>query len=286
MASLAMHECIHHIQEIKNEYNELIKMGLYNGHSNFGLALNEAAVQLMASEANMIDETEEIYFNISLKTNSPNYYPLECSLVNQMAYFTGTYPLYTSTLNSNNVFENTFVAKSDKKTYNTICKNLDKLLSFENDLNYYATELKYSDKVGSIKVLNSLINSKKAEITSLFFKTQNLIIKKCFTTEFNLIRNLDEIKEFTKKFYNFKDIMGFSDNYTFYNDFYRYIMDEIEKKRTYIENNGDINPFTSESTALAIIDNTNPVVSFVQKFAVKIKKLFKFNKSKININDF
>lgn len=286
MATLAMHECIHYIQEIKNENNDLIKMGLYDINSNFGLALNEAAVQLMASEANMVNTAEEIYFNISLNTTSPNYYPLECSLVNQMAYFTGTYPLYTSTLNSNNVFQNTFVAKSDKKTFTTISKNLDKLLNFENDLNYYADELKYADKVSAIKLLNSLINSKKDDICELFFKTQNLIIKKCFINEFNSIRNLEDIKNFTKKFYNYKNIMGTSDSYTFYNEFYRYIMDSLEKKHSYIEKNGEINLFEPETTALAIVDNTKSVVAFAQKFVVKIKKLFGFNKSKANINDF
>ena len=286
MASLAVHECIHHIQEIKNNHNELIRMGLYNRSNNFGLALNEAAVQLMASEANMEKQENEVYFNISLKTNSPDYYPLECSLVNQMAYFTGTYPLYNSTLNSNNVFENTFVAKSSKKTFNTIAKNLDKLLTYENDLHYYSNELKYADKVSSIKVLKSLINSKKKDIEELFFKTQNLIIKKCFIGEFNLIRNLDDIKDFTKKFYNYKNIMGSSNNYTYYNEFYRYIMEELDKKRTYIENYGDINLFEPETTALVLTDSKNSILTFTHKFITKFKKLFGFNKDKVDINDF
>ena len=53
MAKLAMHECIHFIQELKDSNNNLIKMGLYNCSFNTGLGINEAAVQLMASEANM-----------------------------------------------------------------------------------------------------------------------------------------------------------------------------------------------------------------------------------------
>ena len=286
MASLAVHECIHFIQEIKNEHNELVKMGLYNRSSNFGLALNEASVQLMASEANMENAEEEVYFNISFKTTSPNYYPLECLLVNQMAYFTGTYPLYNSTLNSNNIFENTFVAKSDKKTFNTISKNLDKLLTFENDLNYYSSELKYADKIGSIKVLNSLIAAKKKDIEELFFKTQNLIIKKCFTNEFNLIRNLDDIKDFTKKFYNFKDFIGSAENYTYYNEFYRYIMEELDKKKEYIEAHGEINLFEPETTSLVLIDSKTSAFAFAHKFITKFKKLFGFNKDKVDINDF
>ena len=109
MATLAVHECIHCIQELRDSNNKLIKMGLYNPSYNSGLSINEAAVQLMASEANMNDSINETYYGISLNTISANYYPLECALLNQIAYFTGTYPLYHSTLNSNDVFKNTFI---------------------------------------------------------------------------------------------------------------------------------------------------------------------------------
>ena len=108
----------------------------------------------MASEANMCPSTSETYYNVSLNTISPNYYPLECALVNQMAYFTGTYPLFHSTLNSNDVFKNTFILKSNKRAYNAIVKNLDLLLACENDLNYFANELQYASKVNEIKLLN------------------------------------------------------------------------------------------------------------------------------------
>ena len=161
MAKLAMHECIHYIQEFRDANNNLVKMGLYNCTFNSGLGINEAAVQLMASEANMCPSTSETYYNVSLNTISPNYYPLECALVNQMAYFTGTYPLFHSTLNSNDVFKNTFILKSNKRAYNTIVKNIDLLLAYENDLNYFASELQYANKVSEIKLLNKLIASKK-----------------------------------------------------------------------------------------------------------------------------
>ena len=49
------------------------------------------------------------YYDMEFKTDSPNYYPIECDLVKQMTYFTGTYPLYHSTLYSNDIFKNTFI---------------------------------------------------------------------------------------------------------------------------------------------------------------------------------
>lgn len=285
MARLAMHECIHYIQEFRDSNNNLLKMGLYNCTFNSGLGINEAAVQLMASEANMCYSTSETYYNVSLNTISPNYYPLECALVNQMAYFTGTYPLFHSTLNSNDVFKNTFILKSNKRAYNTIVKNLDLLLAYENDLNYFATELQYANKVNEIKLLNKLISEKKKNITSTFFKTQNLIIESCFVSEFNNIRNLDDIKEYKRKLYNFKNIMGSNENYTFYNEFYRKIMENLEKKKEQIELLGEINLFETPENSLVLVDNTKHALSFVSTFFVKVKKLFGFNKSRDTINN-
>lgn len=285
MAKLAMHECIHYIQEFRDANNNLVKMGLYNCTFNSGLGINEAAVQLMASEANMCPSTSETYYNVSLNTISPNYYPLECALVNQMAYFTGTYPLFHSTLNSNDVFKNTFILKSNKRAYNTIVKNIDLLLAYENDLNYFASELQYANKVSEIKLLNKLIASKKDSITSIFFKTQNLIIESCFISEFNNIRNLEDVKEYKNKLYNFKNIMGSNENYTFYNESYRKIMESLEKKKEQIEQFGEINLFETSENSLVLVDNTKRALSFVSTFFVKVKKLFGFNKSRDTINN-
>lgn len=285
MTKLAMHECIHFVQELRDENNNLIKMGLYNFSFNSGLGINEAAVQLMASEANMCISTSETYYNVSLSTISPNYYPLECALVNQMTYFTGTYPLFHSTLNSNDVFKNTFILKSNKKAYNAIVKNLDLLLSYENDLNYFASELQYASKVNEIKLLNKLIFAKKNAITSTFFKTQNLIIESCFVSEFNNIRNLADVKEYKNKLYNFKNVMGSNQDYTFYNEFYRKIMESLETKKEQIERFGEINLLETPENSLVLVDNTKHALSFISTFFGKVKKLFGFNNARDTINN-
>ena len=88
--------------------------------TNSGISLNEAAVQLMASEANICNASSETYFGISIRTISPDYYPLECTLAKEITYFTGTYPLYHSTLYGDDIFKNTFILKTGKKAYNTI----------------------------------------------------------------------------------------------------------------------------------------------------------------------
>lgn len=285
MSDLAVHECIHCIQELRDYNNNLTRMGLYTVSNNKGLAINEAAVQLMASEANKSNMTTETYFGITINTISPNYYPLECALLNQLAYFTGTYPLYHSTLYSNDVFKNTFELKSDEKTYSIILKNFDKLLSLENNLNYYANELQYAEKTNSIKLLNDLMNENKLQIKTLFFRTQNLIMNKCFKCEFNSIRNLSDIKSFTKKLYDYKNIIGSNEDYTFYNEFYRKMMSAIEEKRSYIEQYGEINLFENINNSLMLVDTTKNTFSFINTLIIKIKKLFKLNGYTEDINE-
>jgi len=276
---VAMHECIHFIQESRlNNENSLI--GLTSSVS--GLALNEAAVQLMASEANMTNITEEKYYDISLKTISPNYYPLECTLVNQIAYFTGTYPLYTSVLNNNDIFRNTFITKFNKRIYNRISRQLDKLLHLEGELNCYINELENSKKTNNIKDLNSLISDKKHQIKRLFFNIQNFIIRNCFACEFNKISTIDDLRDFKQKLYNFKNIIGISDGYTFYNDFYCDLMNALEQKKDEILKYGEISLFKQECTSLVVINQSKDVLNFMRIFIQKIKKLIKFNKGTIN----
>ncbi len=276
---VAMHECIHFIQE-KRLFNKDKFVGLTSYTT--GLALNEASVQLMASEANMSDLTEEKYFDISINTISPNYYPLECTLVYELSYFTGTYPLYHSTLNSNDVFKNTFIAKFNKRIYNRIARQLDKLLHLENELSCYISELEHTEKVNDIKELNDIITNQKKSITKLFFNIQNFIIRNCFFCEFNNIRNLDDLQSFKHKLYNFKNIIGTCKGYTFYNDFYCDLMNALENKKEEIIKYGEISLFKEECTALTITEQTKDIFYFVNIFIKKIKKLFRFNKGTIN----
>lgn len=275
----AMHECIHFIQH----YNSNSKFGLYV--SSKGLALNEAAVQLMASEANMHEITEVKYFDISLRTSSPDYYPLECALLNEITYFTGTYPLYNSVLFSNDIFKNTFITQFNSKFYSFVSSKLDELLNLEGELNSYIEELTYASKESEIKTLNKIINYKKQKITTLFFQTQNRIIKTCFNCEFNKLRTLDDIHEFKNKLYDFKNVIGSNVNYTFYNDYYCSMMNAIETKKNYIKEHNLISIPVEECTALVVIDTKSNKIAFIKTFFRKLKELFKSEINKNYINE-
>ena len=72
LEEFAIHECIHYIQEIKDKRNYLLRMGLcdYTEFKIYGLGLNEAAVQLMASKVLAIPKEYVKYFNIYKKMKS------------------------------------------------------------------------------------------------------------------------------------------------------------------------------------------------------------------------
>ena len=110
LEEFAIHECIHYIQEIKDKKNNLIRMGLCNFDALkiVGMGLNEAAVQFATSKVIGIKKEAVKYFGVSFETTSPSYYPLECNLIEQLAYFTGDTILFDSTFTSNDKFKEAF----------------------------------------------------------------------------------------------------------------------------------------------------------------------------------
>ena len=249
LEEFAIHECIHHIQEVKDKKNYLIRMGLcdYTEFKIYGLGLNEAAVQLMASKVIGIEKESVKYFGINFETSSPSYYPLECCLVEQLAYLIGEDVLFESTINSNDNFKNKMIETVSYKSFMAIQNAIDEILYHEEEI------IKINNKIASIddrnkKVDNMLkrIQDLKNEITLTFMRTQNLIISSYFDNTFNSITNLENLEMFRRKLYHFKDYLGSAEGYTFFNDYYIQKMDELEKKYNLLENGGiDIDTTTA-----------------------------------------
>ena len=180
--SLALHECLHFIQEIKNKHGKLLRLGLYNMEksANDGMALNEAAVQHMASVAsNQVLDTVK-YYNMEIATESPDFYPLQTALLNEMIYFTGSYPLYHSTLYSNDVFKNTFIAKSNEKAYLQIEKNFDLIYEYETLLSKQVYNLSLCSEeyksINKIRKINSKIDAYKQIILEKNKQKANILM--------------------------------------------------------------------------------------------------------------
>lgn len=277
--TLAVHECIHFLQAVKDKRGKVTKLGLYNlqGKTS-GMALNEAAVQYIASKANQ-NETDNVrYYNMNLTTESPDYYPLETAIIRQLAYFTGTYPLFHSVLYSNDVFKNTFIAKSNAKAYNIIESNLDLLMHYQEELVISMNNLDYCSEndasLNKIKNLSNRIEALKSIILKLTLEIQNTIIDNCFNKEFQYIKDQDSLNAFQSHLYNFKDLLIDTEGYNFYNEFYRNMMNKLEEKRELVKKYGVLTFFEESNKDLALFENPTYGIEFFKKLFNKLKLLF------------
>ena len=266
LEEFAVHECIHYIQEIKDKRNYLLRMGLcdYTEFKIYGLGLNEAAVQLMSSKVLAIPKEYVKYFNISFETNSPTYYPLECCLVNQLAYIVGEDILFESTINSNDNFKKKLIELTNKKTFIEIQNSLDNILYNEEEIIKINNRIaKIDDRNKKVDNMIKKINSLKKNITSTFIKTQNLIISSYFDKAFHSINDLEGVENYRRKLYNFKDYLGSTEGYTYFNDYYVNKMVDLEDKYNLLENNV-----------------TDPCLCLIKKKESKILSIFRFIRTK------
>lgn len=276
--TLAVHECLHFMQELKNKHGKLIRFGLYDLKSGNGMAINEAAVQHMASIATKTKTDSVKYYNMNITTESPDFYPLQTALLNEMIYFTGSYPLYHSTFYSNDVFKNTFIAKSSKRAYDDIEKNFDLIFEYETMLSNERHKLEiYADNLSNteqINKINTKIDNLKNIILEKTIETQNIILLSCFDKEFSNIKSLDDIKEFRTRLYNFKDVLITTKDYNFYNEFYIEMTNKLEERREFIAKYGTILTTESLTTELASVQENTYGFKFFKTLFSKLKLLF------------
>lgn len=237
--NFAIHECIHAIQEVKDKNNNLEKLGLctFEGFKVIGTALNEAAVQIMTSKV-MEAETDIVtYYNVTFPTTSPNYYPLECNLASQMAYITGEYSLFESTILSNDTFKEKYISKTSTKAYYAIIKNLDILMELQEKLLKLTNSL--NNDASNTFILHNKIEICKKNITNAYIKTQNLILCSYFDKAFDTISTFEELENYRRKLYNYKQFIGITEGYNFFNSYYIDKMNLLEKRYNYLEIYGE-----------------------------------------------
>jgi len=238
--NFAIHECIHAIQEAKDKNNNLMRLGLctFDGFKVTGTALNEAAVQIMTSKV-MGNETDIVtYYNITFPTISPNYYPLECNLISQMAYITGEFSLFESTLLSNENFKNKYISYTSQKAYSEIIKSLDSLMELQEKLIRLTNTLNSYDNSNTF-LINNKIDACKRNIKNAYIKTQNLILCSYFDKAFETINTFEDLENYRRKLYNYKQFIGITEGYNFFNNYYIDKMSLLEKRYDYLEHFGE-----------------------------------------------
>ena len=265
LEEFAIHECLHFLQEVKNKHNKIKKMGLskYYKFKTIGTGLNEAAVQYISAKIIGIEANFEKYYNINLYTPSPSYYPVECALLNELIYFVGEDVLFKSTYFSNDDLKDKIIELSSKDVFDTI------LLAFDNILNYEEKIILLNNKISTVdngSKLQEKISDYKEKINYTFMQTQNLIIQEFFDSEYNKISNLEELESFRRRLTKFENIIGTTDGYTFFNDYFTETMNKLEHKCNILENGG---------TETAISNSHIPILKLFNKF----KHLFLYKKS-------
>ena len=241
LEEFAIHECIHYIQEIKDKRNNLIRMGLCNFDALkiTGMGLNEAAVQFLTAKVIGIQKEAVKYFNISFETVSPSYYPLECNLIEQLTYFTGEEILFDSTFTSNDKFKNYFISLTSNKTFNEVELCCDQILELEEEILTLNNKLsEFDERCNKTNKIIEKQEVQKQKITETFLKAQNSIIKGYFDNAFKNISNLEELDNYRKKLDHFGNLIGRTDDYTFFDDYYTEKMSQLEHKSNILENGG------------------------------------------------
>mgnify|MGYP006068529311 FL=1 len=126
-----------------------------------------------------------------------------------------------------------------EKVFLAVQNSIDELLEKEENI------IQLNNKIASIddrnkKVDNMLkkIDELKKELLVTFMRTQNLIISSYFDKEFDKITNLENLEIYRRKLYHFKDYIGLTEGYTFFNDYYINKMDQLEHKYNVLENGG------------------------------------------------
>lgn len=239
LEEFAIHECIHHLQEVKTRHNKLVRMGLcsFNTVSPIGLGINEAAVQLITSKIIGIVPDFVKYYGIEFKSSSPSYYPMECHLVEQMAFVTGYNVLFESTFNSNDNFKNSFIQATSEKVFYAIQNAIDSILGYEEKISKLAN--KFSLENQSDKACNNInqkISELKQKISLTFMRTQNLIVSSYFDKAFSQITNLEELDNYRRKLENFRHLICTQEGYFFFDNYYIEKMCALEHKCNILEN--------------------------------------------------
>lgn len=233
MKKLAVHECIHHFQEIKDKKGNLKRLGLcsYLRNRAYGNALNEAAVQLMSAYATAEQHDTVTYYGITLPTDSPSYYPLLCNLIKQIGYITGFSAMFESTFFSNDVFFDKLKKAIGENNAFKIQGNFEKILLFEQELNKYNNKVKTEDlSYRKFKNATDSIEKCKQNIQKTFFATQNIIIKSFFNEKIKQVSNVQHLEQYRKYLYSFINLIGTNPSYNFFNDYYINKMSKLDEK--------------------------------------------------------
>jgi hypothetical protein len=189
-----------------------------------------------------------------------------------MAYITGEDVLFESTLHSNDNFKKAFIKATSEKAFYAIQNAIDTILFAEENIIKINNKIQsFDDRNQKVDNLLKKIQEEKNKISVTFLRTQNLIISSYFDKKFDQIQDVDKLEDYRIELSKFKDLIGTTEGYTFYNNYYVEKMSALEHKYNVIENGGI-------ETAIEEIKTSK-----LSLIISKIKKILLGSKEKVTI---
>ena len=204
MDEFIIHEGIHKIQDKRNKNGKLMRLGLceFTDTKVKGLALNEAAIQYIASIILEKEKKDIKTYNISLKTISDSYYPLITNLIEQIVLLIGDNKLVSSTILADNDFCYEIIDYFGENSFNSIMENFDKIVELKKEINDENRD--------------EIVN----QIGDIYFQTQKIIYTNYFDKIIARINKIDEIKMIRQQLYEYAKLIFSSEKFDEFKVFY------------------------------------------------------------------
>lgn len=239
-----IHECLHYLQNFKNFDGNEKKIGMCNftEFKIWGLGLNEAIIQCIASKAN--GETPHRWQNneISIYTLNNDYYPYLTSLAMELVFFTGKKWVVKEIIDGTDYFENNL--------YNTFEENTEKILEYFDEI---LNENNKTDK-------------DTEKIIQLYLKAQKEMYETYFNKMCNRVNSLEEIRDYTEKLEEARKISASILGTSMKEYELSKYLNEIESKfnRKYME------LYQKKYKKALVVSNQNKIINFLRRIASRL----------------
>ena len=209
-----LHEMIHSLQDKQIEI-DYRKLGLctMTDFKMEGLALNEAGIQYVVAKMLQQDREKIDYGELSLKTRSPQYYPLLCNLLEQIVVLVGEECLVGSVLWSQSSFRENCILAFGEQAYLDIAKEMDKLLEIR---------IKISQDANCQKQVTQSIQQ--------FEKIQNKILTSYFNKKIRNLSKVESVEDYQKQLRDFQKYRGSQEKEQFFEKFQQEKSQELNRR--------------------------------------------------------
>ena len=225
------HEIFHYIQcnNGRNEDGSLNRMGLcrFGAYNIKGLALNEAAIQLIISLIFNNKQENNMYFGIQVKSIKNKYFPILCAILQQVVYVLGVMPLLISILENSDDFEIEFEKFAGKNAYNFLLEAFDKMMQARDEIVDKNRIIKSKElERRKRKILEKEIEIYVTEIQNHFFAIQKLCYTEYFNPMFKKVKTKQDVEELKKEIARYHEHTGIINQK---DDFMIYVKKQLRK---------------------------------------------------------